>query len=95
MLRRAIEANWSKPDEIVTEEKKQQRFQKNQIEATQAEIEDDRVSEAKQEKKSRREQLLPVRDNLSNEEQSQIEKQAFEELNSDFLRERFKKNEEF
>ena len=60
-----------------------------------AEIEEAQVSQAKQEKKHRREQLLPFWDKLSNDERSQIEKQTFAELNSDFLRERFKKNEEF
>ncbi len=34
-------------------------------------------------------------DKLSNEERSQIEKLVFAELNSDFLRDRFNKNEEF
>ncbi len=95
MLRKAIEADWSKPDSIINVEKKQQRQQQDQKHATQEGIDDAQVSQAKQEKKRRRERLLPFWDKLSNEEQSQIEKQAFAELNSDFLRERFKKNEEF
>ena len=39
MLRKAIESDWSKPDSIISTEKKQQRIQQNQIEATQAEKE--------------------------------------------------------
>ena len=95
MLRKAIQGDWSKPDSICNTEKKQQRQQQDQEQATQEGIDDAQASQAKQEKKRRREQLLPAWDNLSNEEQSQIEKQTFAELNSDFLRERFKKNEEF
>ncbi len=95
MLRKAIEADWSKPDSIINAEKKHQRQQQYQKQATQEGIDNAQVSQAKREKKRRREQLLPVWDKLSNDERSQIEKLAFAELNSDFLRDRFKKNEEF
>ncbi len=95
MLRKAIESNWSKPDSIINAEKKQQRQQQDQKQATQEGVDDAQVFQAKQEKKRRRERLLPVWDKLSNDERSQIEKLAITELNSDFLRGRFKKNEEF
>lgn len=95
MLRKAIQGDWSKPDSIISTEKKQQLIEKHQMQATQAEIEEAQVSDTKREKKRHREQLLPIWDKLSNDEQSQIEKQTFAELNSDFLRDRFKKNEEF
>ncbi len=95
MLRKAIQGDWSKPDSIVNTEKKQQRQQQDQKQATQEGIDEAQVSLVKREKKRRREQLLPMWDKLSNEERSQIEKQVFAELNSDFLQDRFKKNEEF
>ncbi len=95
MLRKAIQGDWSKPESICNAEKKQLCIENDQTEATQADIEDDRVSDAKQEKKRRREQLLPIWDKLTNEERSQVEKQTFAELNSDFMRDRYKKNEEF
>lgn len=95
MLRKAIQGDWSKPDSICNAEKKQQRLQKNQTEATEMEIDDARVLEAKQEKKRRREQLLPVWNGLDSNEQIKIERIAFKQLNSDFLRDRFKKNDEY
>ncbi|QDT45683.1 hypothetical protein Pan241w_58100 [Gimesia alba] len=95
MLRRSIEGNWLKPDSLLFKEKKQQRLQKSQAQGTQAETDDARVSQAKQEKKRRREQLLPVWNGLSSDEQTRIEQTTFEQLNSDYFRDRFKKNEEF
>lgn len=95
MLRRAIEEGWSKPDSIICEEKKQQRQQKDQKQATQAEFDDAQVLEAKQKKKHCREQLLPCWDGLSSEKQSEIKKTAFEKLNSDYFRDRFRRDEQF
>ena len=95
MLRKAIQGDWLKPDAIITTEKKQQRAENDQKQATQAEMDDARVSDTKQEKKRRREQLLPVWNNLVLVERDKIERETFAQLNSDFLRERFQKNEEF
>ncbi len=95
MLRKAIQNDWSKPESICNAEKKEQRLQKDQTKATQAEIEEARVLMAKQEKKLRREQLMPIWNGLPSDELSKIEQTAFEQLNSDFLKDRFKKNEEY
>jgi hypothetical protein len=95
MLRKAIQNDWSKPDSICNAEKKEQRLQNDQTKASEAEIEEARVLRAKQEKKLRREQLLPIWNSLSSDEREKIEQTAFKQLNSDFLKDRFRKNEEF
>lgn len=95
MLRRAIETGWSKPESICNEEKKKQRLQKDQKQEAQEEIDDDMTSRAKKEKKRRREQLLPIWNNMSHDEQTKIEQTIFQQLNSDFLRDRFMTNDEF
>jgi hypothetical protein len=95
MLRRAIEIGWSKPELIKNLENKEQRLQKDQIEAVQAEIEDDKVSRSKEEKKRLREELKPVWDNLSRDEQTEIEQMALKKLNCDYFRNRFQRNDEY
>jgi hypothetical protein len=95
MLRKAIQNDWSKPESICNAEKKEQRLQDDQTKATEAEIEEGRVLRAKKEKKHHRGQLLPIWNGLSSDEQIKIKQTTFKQLNSDFLRDRFKKNKEF
>ncbi|QDV48463.1 hypothetical protein [Gimesia fumaroli] len=95
MLRRAIEGNWLKPDSLLIKEKKQQHFQSNHTEPVEAEIEEEQVTAAKQEKKRRREQVRSIWNELTFDERTRIEQSALEQLNSEFFRDRFKKNEEF
>ena len=95
MLRKAIQNDWSKPETICNAEKKEQRIEKDQTKATQAENEEARVLRVKKEKKLRREKLLPIWNNLSSEERAKIKQTTLHQLNSDFLKDRFKKNEEY
>lgn len=95
MLRKAIEAGWSKPESVSSEEKKQRRQQLSQERASQEGIEDAQALRAKQEKKRHRERLLPIWTSMSCDEQSEVEQAAFDQLNSDYFRNRFKKNDEF
>lgn len=95
MLRRAIEGNWLKPDSLLIQEKKQQSLQNNHVEAVETQIEEELVSAAKREKKRRREQVQSIWNELTFDERARIEQSALEQLNSDFFRDRFKKNEEF
>ncbi len=95
MLRRAIEGNWLKPDSLLIQEKKQQSLQNNHAEAVETEIEEELVLAAKQEKKRRREQVRSIWNELTFDERARIEQSALGQLNSEFFRDRFKKNEEF
>ncbi|WP_145213859.1 hypothetical protein [Gimesia alba] len=84
-----------KPDSLLIKEKKYQYLQNTHSETVEAEIEEELVSEAKQEKKRRREQLWPIWHELTFDEQTRIEQTAIEQLNSEFFRDRFNKNKEF
>jgi len=95
MLRRAIEGSWLKPDSLLIQEKKQQSLQNNHAEAVETQIEEELVSAAKQEKKRRREQVRSIWNELTFDERARIEQSALGQLNSEFFRDRFKKNEEY
>ncbi|MCA9449189.1 MAG: hypothetical protein KC931_18870, partial [Candidatus Omnitrophica bacterium] len=79
MLRRAIEQNWSKPEgpEIIKAEIRQRR-DRDQVRSTEEERENQRIGMDKQNRARHREELKSLWDELSQEEQHQIETTAFE-----------------
>lgn len=95
MLRKAIEQDWPQP---VTAQQKDQRLRladEARREARQEQIDDAKLAEGKRKRKRRKDAALRDLNSMTDAERTAVETAAFDQLNSDFFRQRFRTNDEF
>jgi hypothetical protein len=95
LLRIAIEQGWSEPANVTNHLKKEKHVEVEQQKAKEDELREAEVAARKREIRHCRDQLRPTWDRLPEKERSQIEQVAFEQLQSDFDRKRFRSNESY
>ncbi|WP_145218166.1 hypothetical protein [Gimesia alba] len=95
MLRIAIEQNWSAPTEVQERERNRANAHKEKKRELAKATRMDEIDRAKQERRFNRQQAMPWWNGLSREKQAAIKQEAYERLDSDFHRKRFRTNDKF
>ena len=95
LLRTAIEQGWAEPASVINHLKKKKHAETEQRNAEEDALHETEVAARKREVRRHREQMRPNWDRLPEKERSQVELVAFERLQSDFDRERFRNNDTY
>jgi len=95
MLRKAIEQNWSKPVTVARAEKTRRLAENARKQTARQEADDAEAVKSKHKQQRRRDAALVIFNRLSDDERTALENTVFEQLNSDFFRQRFRTNKPF
>jgi hypothetical protein len=95
MLRSAIENDWSAPIDVKERERNRDGARKEKEETAAEAAQVVEIDRAKRELRQRRKDVLPLWNQLSDEERDGIERSADEKLNSDYHRQQFRTKAEF
>ena len=95
MLRRAIEQDWAEPPACIADRKRRQFADNERQRDRETELRDDEIAEAKRERKRQRRQALPAWRSLTENKRNMVEQLAYDGLQSDFDRKRFRSTEDY